>query len=201
MNIVTQDGVVSATRQLRDAQIAWLASIPFDYALTVTFTDIPRPAAPVHRVSPETGARRMIAAGHSSFTGCAAPIWPVGSLPRIRHFFRLLHAKVDRRLFGTRFHALPAHRRSLAIAFPACVNIHPHLHALWRVGADRRAAFEALFPEERGASPLKTILAGVSYRLTPATDLAGWAEYCTKPQHGAAWDDMIISNDFLPMIG
>ncbi|GGC55885.1 hypothetical protein GCM10011504_37810 [Siccirubricoccus deserti] len=119
--------------------------------------------------------------------------WPI-SRDRMRRDLRALHCIVDRNLFGTRFHRLPASERTRFVAFVEGEDHHPHLHAGWRVPGGRRLMdFVRLWKVDHIWS---RIAPRGSFEIRIPEPGRGWWSYCTK--HTTADSEWISSDEFLP---
>lgn len=119
------------------------------------------------------------------------------ALPVAREHLRLLHAKVDRKLFGVRFHEKPMAERSSAIFVLEGIGSHLHAHSLWRVRFAHMLRFNKLFSGNRGGLWNRIASSG-SYELAFADDPLVFAGYALKGQHPRSDDREIIwSHEFV----
>jgi hypothetical protein len=119
--------------------------------------------------------------------------WPISD-QRIRHDLRGLYARIDRALFGTRFHRLKLEQRSRFVAVAEGRSHHPHVHSMWEIKSARRSAeFMGMFH----AGLWSRFAPAGSFELVPITDVKGWVAYSLKDFHER--DEWISSDEFLPV--
>lgn len=187
-----------AARDLRAALAEWLSGFAWTHALTLAVNSAPAAAGPCLRLDPTTGRARHVSPGIARSSSGNAPYWPISG-PHLREMVKRLHARVDRQLLGSRFNRLPPERRSRFIGFVEAMNVHPHVHFLWKAPAERVGHFEILFNNAARDTPWRDIAPFGSHCLERFHDVSGWASYCLKRQMSDdAWDTMIISDDFCP---
>lgn len=108
------------------------------------------------------------------------------------------HARVDRKLIGTRYNKASPEQRTNFVAYVEHASTNFHFHILWHVPEERIAKFEMLFPENERSLWNELIPSG-SHKFWRITNLERDANYCTKSQHFSAdWKSEIWSVDFLP---
>ena len=118
--------------------------------------------------------------------------WPVRR-DRIRRDLRALHARVDRALFGTRFHKKSAAERTRFVAFVEGEDRHhPHVHSVWWVPRQHLLRFAGLFCDGLWS---KFAYRG-SHEMTLIHPDRGCWSYSTK--RFTAEHEWIWSDEFLP---
>lgn len=110
------------------------------------------------------------------------PVMRYIPLEQVHQDMDWLHRKMDRKLFGTRFHKLPSGERS---SFVGCVekaasNIHVHL--AWTMPDNRVDKFTEIVTDAWLAKNRSN-----SIRVTLIRD-SGWGAYMAKEQWGAAFE-------------
>lgn len=118
------------------------------------------------------------------------------SARRVRNDLDDMHAHLDRRLLGRRFHRASPMRRTWYVAIVERPTTNLHLHLVMRVVADRWHTFESLFPGQKGSFWTMWAPRG-TYALTRIYDTAGWVRYATKTLRMTS--EWIDSAEFLPM--
>jgi hypothetical protein len=118
-----------------------------------------------------------------------------------RRHLSIIHAMVDKKLFGRRFDVKPKAERTSAVFVFEGVGPggHLHAHSLWRLrDRDQVLPFARLFPGERGGHWNKVAKAG-SYKVNLAEDWSAFAGYALKDQHMSSdCREIVWSDEFYP---
>lgn len=115
--------------------------------------------------------------------------WPI-SLDRIRRDIRTLHAHLDRRLYGRRFHLSP--NRTAGWWVIEKIDCSPHLHGGIDLTMDQQAIFRDMLDFKCGWERIAGVKAEHDVRHYCNT----WAKYSTKSLTDMAY--VITAADFWP---
>lgn len=115
--------------------------------------------------------------------------WPI-SLDKIRRDIRTLHAHLDRRLYGRRFHL--SRERSFGWWVIEKIDFSPHLHGAIDLTTAQQAIFVDMLDHKCGWERIAGLKAEHDVRHYCDT----WAKYATKSLTDMAY--VIMSADFLP---
>ena len=182
--------------QIDQAAAAWICSFSWTHALTLTYPLPKSPAGQGTTINGATGEVQTVP-GIQSFADCHVPHVATSSDHALRRHLRLLSARVDGALFGSRFDKKPLRDRTNFFGFPS--GTQPgcmfHVHMVWCVPESRWETFENLFADGAPASPWRTLVAYGTHKLKRIHDLDGWINYCTRQ---SSWQDMIISQELVP---
>lgn len=96
------------------------------------------------------------------------------SLDRIRADLRAVHGRLDRRLYGTRFHLRPPGQRTRWWAVVEQLRDYPHIHTGWSLRTDQEAVLSAMLDD----GLWRRFAPGGTWNLQPYR--TGWASYAAK---------------------
>jgi hypothetical protein len=120
--------------------------------------------------------------------------WSKTSVPR---HLKLIHAFVDKKLFGCRFNLLAPEKRSFFFAFISGDGETRmlHTHMIWSVCAERQEKFEALFSDKNKKTLWNKLVPSGTHKIEKLYDADGWETYCKKQSR---WEETVISSVFMP---
>lgn len=135
----------------------------------------------------------------AGFTHCLTLAWNRRtSIHNAKRSLSALHARVDERFYGRRFHRRPRLERTLAFFVFEKVETNLHVHSLWRVPSkEKLLPFHRLFPGVRGGVWNSLVPSG-TYALSIIDDHHTACGYVMKDQHMGSDDHLVVwSDDFL----
>lgn len=160
------------------------------YAVTLCYNHhIAGTASPCYRITSNGECLRLRGSGVAARYGVnrisgARAI----SLERVHADLDRLHGRVDRKLFGSRFHKLPDDQRTAFVGFVEHLTNNTHVHLAWHAPVERADEFTSVVTEAWLATgPAATI------DVKPIRD-SGWGRYISKYQHGASDAALFIAS-------